>query len=68
MFCALYGATFNPRRANARHNPVVTTLFPASDVVPAIKIPLTKAKSTELSYQQTLRVKTSALLNNFACL
>ena len=36
MFCALYGATRNPRRASTRHNPVTTTLLPASDVVPAI--------------------------------
>ena len=35
MFCALYGATRRPRRANARHRPVVTTDLPASDVVPA---------------------------------
>jgi hypothetical protein len=35
MFCALNGATRTPRRANARHRPVVTTDLPASDVVPA---------------------------------
>ncbi len=35
MFCALNGATFTPRRAKARHSPVVTMLLPASDVVPA---------------------------------
>ena len=35
MFCALNGATRTPRRANARHSAVVTTVFPASDVVPA---------------------------------
>jgi hypothetical protein len=35
MFWALYGDTRTPRRAKARHRPVVTTLFPASDVVPA---------------------------------
>jgi hypothetical protein len=43
MFCALYGATRTPRRANARHSPVVTTLFPASEVVPATSSPLTRA-------------------------
>jgi len=42
MFWALYGATRTPRRANARHRPVVTTLFPASDVVPATSSPLTR--------------------------
>ena len=35
MFCALNGATRTPRRASARHRPAVSTLFPASDVVPA---------------------------------
>ena len=35
MFCALNGATFTPRRANARHSAVVTMVLPASDVVPA---------------------------------
>ena len=42
MFWALYGATRTPRRANARHSPVVTTLFPASEVVPATSSPLTR--------------------------
>jgi hypothetical protein len=37
MFWALNGATRIPRRANARHRAVVTTDFPASDVVPAIR-------------------------------
>ena len=41
MFWALYGATRTPRRANARHRPVVTTLFPESEVVPATSSPLT---------------------------
>ena len=40
MFWALKGATFTPARASARHRPVVTTLFPASEVVPATRIPL----------------------------
>ena len=35
MFCALNGATLMPRRASHRHSPAVSTLFPASDVVPA---------------------------------
>ena len=38
MFCALNGATLTPRRASARHSPVVTMVLPASDVVPATKI------------------------------
>ena len=40
MFCALNGATFTPARDSARHRPVVTTLLPASEVVPATRIPL----------------------------
>ena len=44
MFCALNGATRTPRRASARHRPVVTTVFPASEVVPStIRLPLTGA-------------------------
>ena len=39
MFCALKGATCTPRRASARHRPVVTTLLPASLVVPATRDP-----------------------------
>ena len=35
MFWALNGATFTPRRWNARHSAAVTRLLPASDVVPA---------------------------------
>ncbi|GAA2683538.1 hypothetical protein GCM10010412_069360 [Nonomuraea recticatena] len=35
MFCALYGATRTPCLASQRQMPAVTTLFPASDVVPA---------------------------------
>src|SRR5687768_6334990 len=38
MFCALKGATPIPRRASARHRPVVMVVLPASDVVPATKI------------------------------
>src|SRR5215469_10859675 len=45
MFCALYGATRTPRRTNARHSPVVTTLLPASDVVPATSSPLMPGSS-----------------------
>ena len=37
MFCDLNGATFRPRRANARQSPVVTMLLPASEVVPATR-------------------------------
>ena len=37
MFCALNGATRTPRLANARHSAVVTIVFPASDVVPAMR-------------------------------
>ena len=40
MFCALNGATAMPRRASARHNPVTTSDFPASEDVPAIRTPL----------------------------
>jgi hypothetical protein len=39
MFWALNGATFTPRRASTRHSPVTTRDFPASEDVPAIKIP-----------------------------
>ena len=35
MFCALNGATRTPWRASHRHSPAVSTLLPASDVVPA---------------------------------
>ena len=37
MFCALNGATDSPRRAKARHSAVVTTVLPASEVVPATR-------------------------------
>ena len=40
MFWALNGATAIPRRASARHKPVTTSDFPASDDVPAIRTPL----------------------------
>jgi len=43
MFCALYGATRMPRRWNARQTPVVTTLLPASEVVPAMSSALMPA-------------------------
>lgn len=43
MFCALYGATRTPRRANARHSAVVTTVLPASEVVPATSSALMRA-------------------------
>ena len=39
MFCALNGATLTPRRASQRQIPAVTTLLPASDVVPATSSP-----------------------------
>ena len=43
MFCALNGATRSPRRTSARQSPVVTTVLPASDVVPStIRLPLTR--------------------------
>ena len=45
MFCALNGATLTPRRAKARHSPVVTTLLPASEVVPATRRLLTRTSS-----------------------
>ena len=35
MFWALNGATRTPCRRSHRHTPAATTLFPASDVVPA---------------------------------
>src|SRR3954471_9874082 len=39
MFCALNGATRRPCRASHRQTPAVTTLLPASDVVPATSRP-----------------------------
>lgn len=39
MFWALKGATFTPRRTSQRQMPAVTTLLPASDVVPATSSP-----------------------------
>src|SRR4051794_374549 len=39
MFCALNGATRRPCRASHRQIPAVTTLLPASDVVPATSRP-----------------------------
>jgi hypothetical protein len=39
MFWALNGATFTPRLASQRHRPAVTTLLPASEVVPATSSP-----------------------------
>ena len=39
MFCALNGATETPRRASARQSPVTTSDLPASEDVPAIRIP-----------------------------
>lgn len=39
MFCALNGATFTPRRTSQRQMPAVTTLLPASEVVPATSSP-----------------------------
>ncbi len=41
MFCALNGATFTPRRRSQRQMPAVSTLLPASDVVPATRRPVT---------------------------
>jgi len=43
MFCALNGATFTPRLASHRQMPAVTALFPASDAVPATRIPFISA-------------------------
>src|SRR5262245_21526469 len=40
MFCALNGATRTPGRYSQRQMPAVTTLLPASDVVPATSSPL----------------------------
>ncbi|CAM5583601.1 hypothetical protein SNARM312S_04026 [Streptomyces narbonensis] len=39
MFCPLNGATFTPLRTSQRQMPAVTTLLPASDVVPATRRP-----------------------------
>ena len=39
MFWALNGATRTPCRASQRHSPAVSTLFPASEVVPATSSP-----------------------------
>jgi hypothetical protein len=43
MFCALNGATRTPRRRSQRQIPAVSTLLPASEVVPATSNPLTPA-------------------------
>ena len=41
MFCALKGATLTPSRASQRQMPATTTLFPASECVPATsRVPL----------------------------
>jgi hypothetical protein len=40
MFCALKGATANPRRASARHRPVTTSDLPTSEDVPATRTPV----------------------------
>src|SRR5919202_7076002 len=46
MFCALKGATLTPSRASQRQMPATTTLFPASEWVPATsREPLTTASS-----------------------
>ena len=45
MFCALNGATSIPRRRSARHRPVTTSDFPASEDVPAITTPLARGRS-----------------------
>ncbi len=45
MFCALNGATSRPRRRSARHSPVTTSDFPASEDVPAITTPLARGRS-----------------------
>src|SRR5262249_60718376 len=39
MFCALNGATRTPRRYSHRQIPAVSTLLPASEVVPATNSP-----------------------------
>ncbi len=39
MFCALNGATLTPWRTSQRQIPAVTTLLPASEVVPATSRP-----------------------------
>ena len=39
MFCALKGATLTPCRTSHRQIPAVTTLLPASEVVPATSSP-----------------------------
>ncbi|CAM5432165.1 hypothetical protein STANM309S_04968 [Streptomyces tanashiensis] len=39
MFCPLNGATLMPCRTSQRQMPAVTTLLPASDVVPATSSP-----------------------------
>src|SRR5579872_298488 len=67
MFCALYGATRTPRRANARHSPVVTTLLPASDVVPATSSPLiTPPSSAAAPGMARARCRHQLLLENRA--
>ena len=40
MFCALNGATETPRRASTRQIPVTSSDLPASEDVPATRIPL----------------------------
>ena len=56
MFCALNGATATPRRAKARHSPVVTTLLPASEVVPATRRPVISAAPRSLGEAVRLAV------------
>lgn len=45
MFCDLNGATAIPRREYARHKPVVISDLPASELVPATRMPATFGES-----------------------
>lgn len=45
MFCDLNGATAIPRREYARHKPVVINDLPASELVPATRMPATVGES-----------------------
>ena len=52
MFWALNGATRTPCRASERHSPAVSTLFPASEVVPATSSPPFTGRSVQQSSGQ----------------
>lgn len=48
MFWALNGATCSPRLASARRAPVTTSDLPASEEVPANRMPLIRARPFDM--------------------